>query len=531
MIRIRNLSVKPGTGQDGLKSKAAGAIGLRAEDIDRMILRRRSVDARKKSDIRVIYTVDVSVRGEAEILEKYGGADVCAALDEEYSVPMPDNRTGKRPIIAGFGPAGMFAALVLAEAGLRPVVIERGDDVDTRAEKVSRFWRTGELDAESNVQFGEGGAGTFSDGKLGTGVKNRRIGWILRQFVNSGASEDILYDAKPHIGTDVLAGAVKSIRRRVIQLGGEVRFGTRLTGVVTCDGCLTAVRVHTADGEETIACDDLILAIGHSARDTVAELFAEGIEMEPKAFAMGVRIEHRQESVDIAQYGAPSGTLSLSPADYKQVCHLPDGRGVYTFCMCPGGYVVAASSEHGGVVTNGMSNSARDGENANAAFLVGLQPEDFPYGGALGGMRWQREIEKAAYDYGGGNYLAPAQRMEDFLNRRPSRAPGRVSPSYVPGVVWGEMDDVLPDVITGAIRAAIPELARRFSAMYDPDAVLTAPETRSSSPVRIVRGRDMQSRSVSGLYPCGEGAGYSGGIVSSAIDGMLCAEAIIAKCR
>jgi uncharacterized FAD-dependent dehydrogenase len=412
----------------------------------------------------------------------------------------------------------MFASLVLAMAGLRPIVLERGEDAQTRHDKVQHFFATGELDERSNVQFGEGGAGTFSDGKLNTGVNNVRIGWILEQFVKFGAREDILYDAKPHIGTDVLLNVVQNLRRRIVELGGEVRFCTKVTGIAIEGDCVTAV--DTEHGR--IECDQVILAIGHSARDTFEMLHDMGVPMEPKPFAMGVRIEHTQSLVDRVQYGTDS--MPLPPADYKLVKHL-DNSTVYTFCMCPGGHVVAAASEQGGVVTNGMSNADRDGENANAALLVTVNPAQFPYEGALGGMYWQRQIEHRAFEIS-GSYRAPAQRVGDFLTGRSSDGAGTVIPTYRPGVYWCDLHDVLPKEFTDALEQALPQLDMQLHGFAHPDAVMTAPETRSSSPVRIIRDESRQS-TMRGLFPCGEGAGYAGGIMSAAIDGIQCAEALI----
>ena len=355
------------------------------------------------------------------------------------NIPAPE----KRPVVVGFGPAGMFAALVLAIAGWKPLVLERGEDAASRHEKVQKFFETGELDVRSNVQFGEGGAGTFSDGKLNTGVNNPRIGWILEQFVKAGAREEILYDAKPHVGTDVLLTVVQNIRHRIISLGGEVRFQTQVTGLCTENGKLTGLKTETG---EIIPCDTCVLAIGHSARDTFEMLEETGIPMEPKPFAMGVRIEHKQTTGDESQYGMVSPVLP--PADYKLVQHL-DNATVYTFCMCPGGHVVAAASEEGRIVTNGMSYADRDGENANAALLVTVNPGDFPYEGTLGGVKWQREIEEKAYAVS-GSYRAPAQLVGDFLAGKASTGAGSVAPTYRPGVTWCDLHDVLPERITSS---------------------------------------------------------------------------------
>ena len=519
MIRIRDISLAPEHEAGALLYEAAKALGVSASEIQKLTIVRRSVDARKKPEVKVIYTVDAALKSsENKILKRCRSKRVSAAPVNGYRVPKAQPKED-RPVVIGFGPAGMFAALVLALAGRRPIVLERGEDALTRHQKVEAFWKTGKLDPHSNVQFGEGGAGTFSDGKLNTGVNNPRIGWILEQFVAAGAREDILYNAKPHVGTDVLLTVVQNLRKRIISLGGEVRFNTQVTGLCTENGRLTGLKI--ADGT-VIPCDRAVLAIGHSARDTFEMLDASGVPMEPKPFAMGVRIEQKQRDIDIAQYGGENP--ALPPADYKLVEHL-DGETVYTFCMCPGGFVVAAASEEGRVVTNGMSYADRDGENANAALLVTVNPADFPYEGNLGGMRWQREIEENAYRVS-GSYRAPAQRVGDFLAGRPGDGAGRVTPTYRPGVTWCDLHDVLPGKITDAIALALPRLDGKLKGFADPDAVMTAPETRSSSPVRIIRDSSRQS-SLRGLYPTGEGAGFAGGIMSAAIDGIMTAEAII----
>ena len=524
MIRIREIAMPPEHNPAQLGFEAARLLKVSNSKIKRMKIARRSIDARKKPDVKVIYTIDVQVDGNENKILKFSGCKRAAIAPVSYykppkAMPAPE----KRPVVVGFGPGGMFAALILAMAGQKPIVLERGEDAASRHERVEKFWATGQLDVKSNVQFGEGGAGTFSDGKLNTGVNNPRIGWILEKFVEFGADEDILFDAKPHVGTDVLLNVVQNLRKRIIALGGEVRFNSQVVNVRSENGKLRGLELQ--DGR-IVECDTAVFAIGHSARDTFEMLHQQAIAMEPKPFAMGVRIEHKQSLIDLSQYGCENP--ALPPADYKLVQHLSDGT-VYTFCMCPGGYVVAAASEASGVVTNGMSYADRAGENANAALLVTIHPDDIPDKSVLGGVQWQRQIEEKSYEVGGGGYHAPAQKVGDFLAGRPSEGPGEVKPTYRPGVTWCDLNNVLPEKITRSLKEALPKLDGNLKGFAGDDAVLTAPETRSSSPVRILRGEDKQSVSLQGLYPCGEGAGYAGGIMSAAIDGILCAEAILAE--
>ena len=527
MLTIRDLILPYHSDESMLWYLAAKELGVSGAQIAELKIRRRSLDARKKPELRWVYTVDVATRkSENQVLRACRSPRVSRAKDVWYKPPRAKTLPALRPVVVGFGPAGMFAALALAMAGLRPIVIERGQDAAARHAAVQKFWKTGNLDPECNVQFGEGGAGTFSDGKLNTGTRNERQGWILRQLVNFGADESILWDAKPHVGTDVLLTVVQKLRARVIELGGEVRFGTKLTGLQAKDGALTGIEVKTKDGTDLIPCERLILAPGHSARDTFRMLEGFGIRMEPKPFSMGVRVEHKQATINDAQYGKQDEAVPC--ADYKLNVKLPDGGSAYTFCMCPGGYVVGAASEQGRVVTNGMSNFAREGENANAALLVTLEPADFPDKSTLGGMVWQQEIEAAAFRAGGGNYFAPAQRVGDFLAHQPTTEWGSVKPTYRPGVTPCELHEVLPERITSVLEGALPALGKLLTGYDDPDAVMTAPETRSSSPVRVLRDESKQSPTLAGLYPCGEGAGYAGGILSAAVDGLLCAEAVIA---
>lgn len=521
MILVRNIRMEVNDPSERLIQRTARRLGIREGEILSAELIRRSLDARRKKDLHYICSAAVSLRrGEENLIRKNK-----AQRYEKKEYVIPSVACENRPVIVGFGPAGIFAALVLSRAGLKPIIIEQGADAETRARKREEFLNGGELDPSCNVQFGEGGAGTFSDGKLNTGIHDPRLEFVLDEMVKHGAQESIRYDAKPHIGTDVLIRVVTELRKEILDRGGEVRFQTKMTDLITENGEVSGIRIRQGDREEILSCRHVILAIGHSSRDTFETLHGRGIPMEPKAFSMGVRIEHLQKDINEAQYGPQD--IRLPAADYSLNVHLPDGTSAYTFCMCPGGYVVAAASEERGVVTNGMSYSGRSGENANAALLVTLRPEDFPDSSVLGGMYWQREIEQTAFRAGGENYHAPAQTVGDFLKRTPSAGPGSVLPTYRPGVCWTDLHGVLPERITSVLENAIPELGLKMRGFDNPDAVLTAPETRSSSPVRILRGEDRMSLGLRGLYPCGEGAGYAGGISSAAVDGMRCAESLM----
>ena len=520
MIRINQIKMPISHTEEELWEKSAKLLKIKKTQIRSMEIVKKSIDARKKPELYFVYSVNVVTEKDEAVLKKVRDKNIMSIQKKKYQPKVTGELSLKsRPVIVGAGPAGLFCTYLLAKNGYEPILLERGKAVEDRQADVEKFWKTGVLDTSSNVQFGEGGAGTFSDGKLNTGVNNPRIGWILEQFVKCGARENILYDAKPHVGTDVLLTVVQNLRGWIISLGGEVRFHAHVTGICTENGRVTGLVLENG---EQIQCDHTIFAIGHSARDTFEMLDAEKIPMEPKPFAMGVRIEHKQTAIDAAQYGRVDPVLP--PADYKLVKHLEDGT-VYTFCMCPGGFVVAAASEEGGVVTNGMSYADRDGENANAALLVTVNPEEFPYEGNLGGVCWQREIEQAAYRVS-GSYRAPAQTVGDFLSGRPGEGAGSVLPTYRPGVHWCDLHAVLPEKISRCLKEALPLLDGNLPGFAAADAVLTAPETRSSSPVRIVRGEDRQSE-LKGFYPCGEGAGYAGGIMSAAVDGIMSAEAVI----
>ena len=499
---------------------AARALHLREGEIASVQLRRKSVDARDKSDVHFRLTLDVETTRPIRPLPR--GAEI---IPETKAAPAkkPPCRLMHQPLVVGLGPAGLFAGLTLAEAGLNPIVIERGRPVDQRERDVAAFWNGGAFNPASNVQFGEGGAGAFSDGKLNSGIKDPRCRRVLEILHEAGAPEEILYQAKPHIGTDHLKKTVRGIREKIVALGGEVRFETTLTGLkVENDRVVGAI----LNGDEVVETNHVILAVGHSARDTFEWLSGMGVRMHRKPFAIGARIEHKQADINRAQYGRFARHPALGAADYKLAVHLPNGRSVYTFCMCPGGVVVAAASEEGGAVVNGMSLFARDGENANSALLVNVLPEDFGEGDVLAGVRFQRAWEQAAFVAGGSDYRAPAQTVGDFLRHVPSDHGGSVHPSYLPGVKWGALDDCLPAFVTDAMREALPMLDKKLRGFADPGAVLTGVETRSSSPVRIERDETLNA-SVRGLYPCGEGAGYAGGIMSAAVDGMRCAEAVL----
>ena len=595
MLRMTQIRLNMDEPISVIPEKIRKKLNMKKLDISEWKIVKESIDARKKPDIKFTYTVDFAIKNEDAFLEKkknVKGLGLSKAPDMSYEIPMTaelreklrDSELSggeiKRPVVVGFGPCGMFAGLILAEAGLKPVIVERGRDVRRRTEDVEKFWSEGKLDPVSNVQFGEGGAGTFSDGKLTTGIKDRRMVKVREEFIEAGADPDIAYRHMPHIGTDVLRNVVEKIRKKIISLGGDVMFETKLTGlrikenaaaprlagITLARTCRDRSTKEAEETEEKIDCDYLVLGPGNSARDTFRMLHDAGIKMEAKPFSVGVRIEHPQSLIDLSQYGFEHSEEEgrLGAAAYKLSYHTESGRGVYTFCMCPGGVVVGAASEENTVVTNGMSYRARDGKNANSALLVDVNPEDLPGCGSdvLAGIRFQEEIERRAFAEGGGDYFAPVETVGEFMREAESEAASkrgesvresgtkagetavsvnkqetaaeasgyRVEPTYRPGVRAGKLGSCLPAFVTDALREAIPDMARRLKGFDMTDAVMTCAETRSSCPVRIVRdGESLESVSVSGLYPGGEGAGYAGGIMSAGVDGIRIAEKIIEK--
>ena len=508
----------------------AGKLGICEKDVRKVRILRKSVDARKRDSICYVYTFLADVAKEKEILKKKI-KNVTPYEHKAYTFAYENISPARRPCIIGTGPAGLFCALMLSRAGLKPVVYERGECVDRRTLTVDMLKDTGKLNVNSNVQFGEGGAGTFSDGKLTCGVKDIRGEFVLGEFVRAGAPEEILYSAKPHIGTDYLKTVVKNMREEILSLGGEVHFDKCLTDISLEDNQISEIEITDVNtGErQVLKTEILVLALGHSSRDTYKMLSDKGLSMTKKPFSVGVRIEHKREYINLLQYKDKRVAETLPAADYKLSCH-PDGRGVYTFCMCPGGEVVCASSEKGGVVTNGMSYFARDMENSNSALLVSVYPEDIEGENPLNGIEFQRDMEQNAYRFGGGNYKAPCQRVEDFLNKRPSLSFGGVKPSYMPGVTLCNLWDVLPEFVCRGLYKALLELDGKMKGFALGDALLTGVETRSSAPLRILRDENMIA-SVKGVYPIGEGAGYAGGIMSAAMDGIKCAEKICERVK
>lgn len=521
-ILVSNIKIPITASKEAAFEKALKTIRLTKNQVGDIHVHKVSVDARKQENIQFVYTIEITdVLREADVVRRINNPNVKLSQREEIHFLTGSKVLEHPPVITGFGPAGMFAGLVLAQMGYCPIILERGEDVDNRVQKVESFWQNGVLDTQTNVQFGEGGAGTFSDGKLTTRISDPRCSYVLEQLVRFDAPEEILHKQKPHIGTDNLRQVVKKIRRQIIELGGQVLFGTQLTNISLENRRLT--KIQTNKGEIPASC--LILAIGHSARDTFSMLMDKGVFLEPKAFSVGARIEHRQEDIDQALYGSQAGNPQLPVGEY-QLSYRENGRGVYTFCMCPGGVVVPAASEENMVVTNGMSEYARNSGTANAAVVVSVDSKD--YGNhPLKAIAFQRQLERAAFSAGQGGYKAPLQTVGDFLEGRQGTAPGRVTPSYARG--WQETDlhQILPAYVTEMMEKGLRQFGRKMKGYDHPSAVLTGVETRTSSPVRITRGENLQSISFEGIYPCGEGAGYAGGIISAAVDGIRVAQAIM----
>ncbi len=529
MIRIRDIEFPLGYSEEQFDTVCAVRLGIDISDIVKVEILKKAVDTKSKDNIHFKISLGVRIIGdENDTVWKIH--DKLLSVESENFYILPGNKKlNSRPIIVGSGPAGLFAALILAKAGTYPILIERGADVDSRKKSVSLFWNSGILDVNSNVQFGEGGAGTFSDGKLKIGMKDPRKAMILNELIDCGAHMEINFLDKPHIGTDKLHGIVKAIRNKIISLGGEVFFNTQMTEVLHHGGKVYGIKCKSFDKNLELYSDNIVLAIGNSARDTFEELYKNNIVLEQRPIAIGVRIEHSQQFINNLMYGRFAEDTNLGAADYKMVTHLKNGRSVYTFCMCPGGNVIAATSDEGSIVTNGMSCFDRSGKCANTAILVSLDSNDFKSDHPLEGIRFLKDIEEKAFIAGGQNYFAPVQKLSDFLNSVNSNDFGEVLPTYKPGTTFAKIDSYLPDYISESLRAGIADMEDWMPGYAFPDAILTGPETRSSSPVRIKRSDELQACGIDGLYPCGEGGGYSGGIISAAVDGVRCAEMILSK--
>ena len=513
MIRLKDIKIREDLNDEQVFCKAISKNNIKAEEVSKWYIYKKSIDARKKEDIYYNYTIDLELKNKKkekkyEQVEEFKFPEIQVMRKSNYS-----------PVIIGAGPAGLFAGLILVENGIKPIILERGKKVEERIKDIEEFIQNKKFCPTSNIQFGEGGAGTFSDGKLNTGnsvgIYSRKV---LEEFVRFGAPEEILYTAKPHIGTDNLRKIVKNIREYIISKGGQVLFNEQVTDFKIEDRKIKAIKCS-----KWIETDSVILAIGHSARDTFKKLYELGVEIQPKNFAVGVRIEHLQEDINKAQYGIQT-KLKLPTADYKLVYHATNGRTCYTFCMCPGGQVMASNSEENSIVTNGMSNYARDGVNANSAVLVNVTVDDYYKNTPLDGMYFQEDLEKKAFELGGNNYNAPVQKVGDFINGIVTEGFGKIKPTYMPDVTMANLNEILPDFVADTLKEGILELDKKLYGFADKDAILTGVETRSSSPVQITREKDsLNSINVQGLYPCGEGAGYAGGIMTAAIDGIKCA--------
>ena len=527
MIRITNVKLPLEHVPEQLNEAVLEALKIKEHQLIDFTVFRRGFDARSKNKITLLYTIDVNAKDEAGLLKKHENNQnvrLTPDMTYKYVAKAPENLE-ERPVVVGFGPCGIFVGLVLAEMGYNPIILDRGKAVRDRTKDTFGFWRTRTLDTESNVQFGEGGAGTFSDGKLWTQVNDKKHYGrkVMHDFVDAGAPEEILYVSKPHIGTFKLVGMVEKMRAKIIELGGEIRFSSRVDDLHIEDGQITGLTLSNGD---QIKSRHIALATGHSARDTFEMLHKKGVYIEAKPFSIGFRIEHNQSAIDEVLFGKNAGNPILGAADYKLVHHCKNGRSVYSFCMCPGGTVVAATSEENRVVTNGMSQYSRNERNANSAIVVGIDPSDYPSDSPLAGIELQRQLESAAYVLGGENYDAPAQRVGDYLEGKSSEKFGKVEPSYTPGVKFTDLTEILPKYCLEAIREAIPAFNKKINGFALKDAMLTGVETRTSSPVSIKRDKNYQSVNTKGLYPAGEGAGYAGGIMSAAIDGIRVAEAM-----
>ncbi|MEW9095620.1 MAG: NAD(P)/FAD-dependent oxidoreductase [Clostridiaceae bacterium] len=523
-IRINNIILDIEEDIFNLKEKVCKKLKISSDKIKDIKILKESIDARRKDNIKFNYAVEVFCDNEKKIFSKVRDKDIkLEEINYNDEFKFGDRKFKYSPVIVGMGPAGLFAGLILAQKGYKPIIIERGEKVEDRSKSVENFWKNGNFNKESNVQFGEGGAGTFSDGKLTTRIKDTRCDFILEEFIKGGAPKEIMYMGKPHIGTDILKDVVKNIRNEIISLGGEVHFNTRLEDINIKDGKLQSIIVS---GNE-MPCEALVLAIGHSSRDTYEMLYKKNVFMEPKPFAIGVRAEHLQSLIDESQYGKYAGHPRLKAADYRLACSSKDNRGVYSFCMCPGGYVVAAASEENMIVTNGMSYHNRDGKNANAAIVVSVTPEDFEGNSPLSGMEFQRHYEKLAFQLGGKNYFAPVQLLGDFFENKASNRIGNIEPTYTPGYSLKDLNNCLPKFVSDSLKEGFIEFDKKIKGFGDNNVVLTGIETRTSAPLRIVRNEKLESISVKGLFPTGEGAGYAGGIMSAAVDGVRVAEAIM----